>query len=51
MGRRGGSPVRIGRQVRRQLARVTELEFCEHVPEDFAFWIAAGPGILFCEFC
>jgi hypothetical protein len=35
----------------RLLARVTELEFCEHAPEDFAFWIATRPGMLLCEFC
>ena len=30
---------------------MTELEFCEHAPEDFAFWIAIGPGLLLCGFC
>jgi len=33
------------------LARVTELEFCEHGCGDFAFWIATRPGRLLCEFC
>jgi hypothetical protein len=32
-------------------AWVTELEFCEHAPEDFAFWIATRLGVLLCEFC
>lgn len=33
------------------LATVTELEFCEHGRGDFAFWIAARPGMLLCDFC
>jgi hypothetical protein len=33
------------------LARATELEFCEHHPEDFSFWIATRPGMLLCDFC
>jgi hypothetical protein len=33
------------------LARVAELEFCEHASGDFAFWISARPGMLLCEFC
>jgi hypothetical protein len=33
------------------LARVTDLEFCEHPSPDFAFWIATRPGMLLCEFC
>jgi hypothetical protein len=33
------------------LATVTELEFCEHGRGDFAFWIAARPGMLLCGFC
>jgi hypothetical protein len=33
------------------LARVTELEFCEHAGGDFALWIAARPGMLLPDFC
>jgi len=33
------------------LATVTELEYCEHGGADFAFWIAARPGMLLCDFC
>jgi len=33
------------------LATVTELECCEHGCADFAFWIAARPGMLLCDFC
>jgi hypothetical protein len=35
----------------RLLARVSELEFCEHRPADFAFWTATRPGTLLCDFC
>jgi len=33
------------------LATVTALEFCEHGRGDFAFWIAARPGMVLCDFC
>jgi hypothetical protein len=33
------------------LATVTELEYCEHADADFAFWIAARPSMLLCDFC
>jgi hypothetical protein len=33
------------------LARVSDLEFCEHPGGDFTFWIAARPGMLLCDFC
>jgi hypothetical protein len=33
------------------LATVTELDYCEHDCAEFAFWIAARPGMLLCEFC
>lgn len=33
------------------LATVSELECCEHAGADFAFWIAARPGMLLCGFC
>jgi hypothetical protein len=36
--------------VERLLTRVTELEFCEHAPQDFTFWIATRPGMLLCAF-
>jgi hypothetical protein len=33
------------------LARVSELEFCEHDPGGFALWISIRPGMLLCGFC
>ena len=33
------------------LARVTELEFCEHDLDGFAMWIITRPGRLLCGFC
>jgi hypothetical protein len=33
------------------LATAPALEFCEHGRADFAFWIAAHPGMLLCDFC
>jgi hypothetical protein len=33
------------------LARVDDLEFCEHDPDGFALWIATRPGNLLCGFC
>jgi hypothetical protein len=37
--------------INRLLARVSEFEFCEHGPADFAFWTATRPGMLLWEFC
>ncbi len=33
------------------LARVTELEHCEHDQHGFAYWIATRPDWLLCGFC
>jgi hypothetical protein len=33
------------------LARVSELELCEHDPDGFALWISIRPGMLLCGFC
>jgi len=33
------------------LARVSELEFCEHDPDGFALWISTRPEELLCGFC
>ena len=37
--------------IARLLARVSELEFCEHGPADFVFWTATRPTMLVCDFC
>jgi hypothetical protein len=33
------------------LARVSELQFCEHDQDGFSMWIATRPGMLLCQFC
>src|SRR5215467_2868057 len=33
------------------LARVSELQLCEHEQDGFSIWIATRPGMLLCQFC
>ena len=33
------------------LARVSELQFCEHEQDGFSMWIATRPDMLLCKFC
>jgi hypothetical protein len=33
------------------IATLIDLEYCEHGCADFAFWIAARPGMLLCDLC
>jgi len=35
----------------RLLAKISQLEMCEHDQDGFAMWIATRPGHLLCSFC